>query len=566
MGFLHASEEEKFYVFGVGQGNAQLAIYKNIGVLYDCGSSSQQTHPKIKSLLSEDYSRIIAKKESKKQEYIPVIDQKRIQDVEAEIAEKEKLLGTSEKQLESNRSSESNTYSNIDSTENNIKGVIRKAIDEHHLKHLFVFISHPDADHYNKLILLSDTSRGEEILPSDIPVTVILCGDWLGNLKQENQTREDDKEHISQRLNFIRRLSRREKTWVELPYYWEYKATEDSNFPNYAALLNSFKLSVGSDEIPVDIYAEFLPQFYPNNPTRPFQGSLKALLLFIKERYTPNQASSSYTEDPFSAHFTSIYADIQAEESSFNNIYIWLMNQHFDDINSQSSIISFIMPESKMHFICTGDAHDETFYHSLFNRSETNELLIKLREDNFSNVLMIPHHGSSSNLSRRMLEFFKPDLCVISSGNGKQQGHPNKEMIDSYTYAFKSKLIQSRFSDFFDLEGFGIFAISYIKRGATDIGYLSKLTKETPIFSTNVHGTIKFDKSGVYSNFSDVIEIERSIEGSEKQHFVVNFKKKDNKLMDLLKNLSELQEEVKLYRDHISHNRVTWKNPQKCSF
>ena len=39
---------EEFYVFGMGQGNSQLAIYEGqkFAVLYDCGSSSLQKHPK----------------------------------------------------------------------------------------------------------------------------------------------------------------------------------------------------------------------------------------------------------------------------------------------------------------------------------------------------------------------------------------------------------------------------------------------------------------------------------------------------------------------------------------
>ena len=53
-----ASSEEEFYVFGVGQGNAQAAFYKgenNFGVLYDCGSTSQMVHPKIDTLQNKAY-------------------------------------------------------------------------------------------------------------------------------------------------------------------------------------------------------------------------------------------------------------------------------------------------------------------------------------------------------------------------------------------------------------------------------------------------------------------------------------------------------------------------------
>lgn len=48
-----ATSSEEFYILPMGQGNAQLIIYnadqpnQRIGVLYDMGSKSLQTHPKF---------------------------------------------------------------------------------------------------------------------------------------------------------------------------------------------------------------------------------------------------------------------------------------------------------------------------------------------------------------------------------------------------------------------------------------------------------------------------------------------------------------------------------------
>ena len=41
-----------FYIFDVGQGNCQLAVFEDekIGIMYDCGSSSAKEHVKISAL------------------------------------------------------------------------------------------------------------------------------------------------------------------------------------------------------------------------------------------------------------------------------------------------------------------------------------------------------------------------------------------------------------------------------------------------------------------------------------------------------------------------------------
>ena len=63
---IHNNDREEFYIFSVGQGNSQLAIYEKYGfaVLYDCGSASTRVHPKIKNLQdSTDFSFIFKRKE-----------------------------------------------------------------------------------------------------------------------------------------------------------------------------------------------------------------------------------------------------------------------------------------------------------------------------------------------------------------------------------------------------------------------------------------------------------------------------------------------------------------------
>lgn len=59
-----------FYIFDVGQGNCQLAVFKNkdettkIGIMYDCGSFSSREHVKISALKQGDYHYIFKKRSS----------------------------------------------------------------------------------------------------------------------------------------------------------------------------------------------------------------------------------------------------------------------------------------------------------------------------------------------------------------------------------------------------------------------------------------------------------------------------------------------------------------------
>ena len=194
------------------------------------------------------------------------------------------------------------------------------------------------------------------------------------------------------------------------------------------------------------------------------------------------------------------------------------MNQRFDDINSQSTIVSFRMPELKMHFVCTGDAHDETFYHPIFS-PHLIEGVHSLKK-NFTNVLILPHHGASSNISRKMLEIFMPDLLVISAGNGKQHGHPNKQTLLTYVKVLEENLTESSFSkNFLKVGPQGNFSVFFEGKKKTAIGYLRDLG-ESPIVSTNVHGTIQFRENGLYSTFSEIVE------DSAKVAYVVDFSKR----------------------------------------
>ena len=59
------TNNEAFYIFSVGQGNAQLAVYSNFSVLYDCGSKSSSSYSKVYDLHREEYELFLKKKAEK---------------------------------------------------------------------------------------------------------------------------------------------------------------------------------------------------------------------------------------------------------------------------------------------------------------------------------------------------------------------------------------------------------------------------------------------------------------------------------------------------------------------
>ena len=61
--------------------------------------------------------------------------------------------------------------------------------------------------------------------------------------------------------------------------------------------------------------------------------------------------------------------------------------------------------------------------------SVTREILEKVEIGDVE-YIKIPHHGSKNGLIRELLEETKPEVAVISSGEGNRYGHPHKEVLD----------------------------------------------------------------------------------------------------------------------------------------
>jgi hypothetical protein len=199
---------EEFYILPMGQGNAQLVVYNTnqqngkIGVLYNMGSKSLQIHPKF--IKKGEWRAIYSLKETE----TPSNGTTSIQDPEEIIGTPERLQnifavtpGTTEKKSDRPLTSE-------------VKNELNYFIKE--LAHLFIFVSHTDIDHINKL--------NHDTIPNTIPIIVFLCGYWFGDVVSKTSDQDDTSTAVNKVLEFF---LKRKNTCVEFPYYWGFKVNDD---------------------------------------------------------------------------------------------------------------------------------------------------------------------------------------------------------------------------------------------------------------------------------------------------------------------------------------------------
>ena len=368
---------EEFYVFGMGQGNSQLAIYEGqkFAVLYDCGSSSLQKHPKYVDRSKENQEITIINTLYTKNENYSYF--------ETSIGKKmdEEKQSPSRNTLESNYNLNSvleglgkldigvtNSASNeakISTKQAEISRIqleefIKQTIKNLSINHLFIFLSHPDKDHIN---YINEKTIPTEAASGDLKVTAFLCGDWSKDTEEIRQVKK----------------------------------------------IFSVRKNTG--------------YFYPLNillDKQRFRGSLANLLEKIS-------LDTNYYER-FGAGVREHFKDFDENfmKESGEKIFIESMNHNTQNDNDESPIISFKMPNIGMRFICTGDIGER-------DNKESNILLnlftakgeIYKQDDRLLTALILPHHGSNNNISSHLGHLFNPDLLIISSGNGKQYGHPD---------------------------------------------------------------------------------------------------------------------------------------------
>lgn len=173
-----------------------------------------------------------------------------------------------------------------------------------------------------------------------------------------------------------------------------------------------------------------------------------------------------------------------------DKVFIWSLNDPSRDLNAQSAIVSFAMPEIGMSFVCTGDAKNTTF--------ETAEKAAKLLlsydsylQKGLLTLLILPHHGSDENTSPTMIEMFKPTILAISAGAG-QHGHPRNATIQFYEKLYKEDpQLSDNIKSF--LKQYNVNKHEYLcfMRDRGNIGPKRKrIASIVPIIATNLAGTL----------------------------------------------------------------------------
>ncbi len=193
------------------------------------------------------------------------------------------------------------------------------------------------------------------------------------------------------------------------------------------------------------------------------------------------------------------------------NIKIAHINFPFKDVNSQSAIVEIKMPKLKMQFFLTGDASEETF--ALLARDC--RTFFKKEED-YTSLVMSPHHGSIENKSIHLFNLFRPDILGISAGNGSQFAHPSKDLINWIEENYKGSSFFDRFSTTMN----GNYLVNYEKKQQPFLKKISDKKQTLPLLCTNYLGAVKINENGVFSQFSNVIECEN-------KNYLIDFRKKE---------------------------------------
>jgi len=414
---LNVDSEDVFYIFNVGQGNSQLAVYSEglkepVGVLYDCGSSAGNVHPKIaKARSSQGYNIIISRKASEEENNNIDFGQ---EDLNTSLLPTSLDSFSKKSAHMSSRTSSGNI--SYDAARENLIDVpkfIKETIEDHHIKFLFVILSHADRDHINLI---------PSVIPEGVKSLFLLGGDFLQKSDNDNGKLKQD---IQELFKFF---AKRNNSEFSLPYFW--------NFSKYNGIRTGIKNYIfEQDESLLALSRESLHSM--DSTPSPLYGSLFDLLNLMDEKEKKS--------------ITSYLAPLLEQENikqKLDNIYIWGFNRLATDINDQSIIVSLKMPSLGKSFICTGDAREDIFvdiYRFISNQEKykideenLHRARASLHSDNKENavVLLLPHHGSLENLSLRMLDLFKPDVLAISAGAGMYP-HPSNELIKKYKSEYR---------------------------------------------------------------------------------------------------------------------------------
>jgi competence protein ComEC len=93
-----------------------------------------------------------------------------------------------------------------------------------------------------------------------------------------------------------------------------------------------------------------------------------------------------------------------------------LLTHTKSDLNNNSIVTKWTY--GKFSVLMTGDIESEGL-----------EKLVKSKADLSATVLKVPHHGSRYTSGADFLALVKPELAVISAGEGNDYGHPHKQAV-----------------------------------------------------------------------------------------------------------------------------------------
>lgn len=184
----------------MGQGNGQLVIYQRpqgrIGILYDLGSKSLQMHPKFS--LRKEWGEIFLAPLKTTPE--------RITEDEDEMLFPSTPINTKKTSAlqQTPKTTGKKLYTTQrETTKSELEELIYKQLES--LDYLFIFLSHSDEDHINFI--------NSKSIPETLPITVILAGDWFGDIGAE-EGKTNFTEPVKEVLMFL--SLRKQKTYIHL--------------------------------------------------------------------------------------------------------------------------------------------------------------------------------------------------------------------------------------------------------------------------------------------------------------------------------------------------------------
>lgn len=513
----HLTEEsynEEAYIFDVGQGNCQFFKYGDLGILYDGGSSVSRTFSKIDLL--------------KRKVFKTILTEKQIVDVDMKEEDMDSFLSSgkfSKLKIDKNKFVSNVSESNIKDDKTRIIKILKEA----KLNYLILFLSHPDEDHINYIKDILSDKRFD-----NLPMLSFLGGDWFNHDTEDSMLLTD---FLSMRAKKVR------NSLNFYPYYFNFQPISENEPANYNDLVERYE----------HLAPHFLKEWKKHDThvqmikkTKPYKNKIQEIKNQIKEIdlqetekkiLIKKEIKKFHTEQNIEEHSDFIeklkkinkfpdlkhgnyahrnplygtlkeliqnnsipaYQDFPWLET-LRNIYIWSLNGHASDVNTQSIVISCTMPKLEKNFFCTGDANDFTFYD--IARSHQNKFI----KNNFLNVIIIPHHGSDHNRSMTMIDLFSPHILISSAGYGGNFNHPESEVYDFYKQKMKSNQETLQFiKDQLPINPGEDEMISFDSDGNAK---LWRYENDGFIFlSTNLCGDIRFDKSGISRKYDPILTL-----------------------------------------------------------